>query len=215
MISYSIVVPCYPAHFKYLSSLINQINNFQIDNYFTIKEIIICASEVDKLTEDLSHTKYPIVFSCVPDKCNASKNRNRGLDVASADYVIFLDADDTYHFQKLKVTSEIISNLNKVNCVLHGYHQRMVPIKWGYESINSYKIVFNDTTKFLTNPNINSNVVPVDIAVHHGVSCVKSSIKSRFIEDLNYGEDGRFCQSILYNEGGLICTDAKLMCYNK
>ena len=60
MVAFSIVIPCYPPHFKFLDGIIEQINRFNITSEFSIKEIIVAASQATSI-DIHAVSKYPIL----------------------------------------------------------------------------------------------------------------------------------------------------------
>lgn len=218
-ISFSIVIPCYPPHFGHLQSLLQNINEFVVEDTYEIKEIIIAASSTHSLSVDTSSSKIPVKILTTPEHCNAARNRNRAWNHVEGNYIMFMDADDVYHPEKCKITAEIISKLKKeqeyeVNCLVHYYHYRLAPSEWYHENIKDYQLYINDQIKNETFPSQTTCIIP-RLPVAHGITCVKKTVKSRFIESLYEGEDGRFCQSIVFNEGGMVATSAILMLYRK
>jgi hypothetical protein len=217
-ISFSIVIPCYPPHFCHLQSLLQNINEFVIEDSYEIKEIIIAASSTHNLSLDTSCSKIPIKILTTHEFCNASRNRNRAWNHVEGNYIMFMDADDVYHPDKCKVSEEVILDLQKeqdfeVKCLVHSYHYKTAPNDWNL-AIEKFKTVTNNTIQLITNVHETSCInAGDDMPIAHGITCVKKTVSSRFNESLFSGEDGRFCQSIVYNEGGMVAINAKLMIY--
>lgn len=99
--SVSVVVPIYPPHFKFIPSLLQQLEKQTIQP----NEIIFALSECDdKKAEELRNTYKNCIFLNTTEKQFAGANRNRGKQIAKGDIIMFLDADDVYHPQKIEVT---------------------------------------------------------------------------------------------------------------
>jgi glycosyltransferase involved in cell wall biosynthesis len=222
---FSIVIPCYPRHFHFLDQIIEQINNFTITSNFCINDIIIAASETESITIHTT-SKYPIVVHTTINKCNAATNRNRGWEKVSGDWIVFLDADDVYHPDKLAIIYDVVSKFPDIDCVNHSFIQGKVITKEFLKPIRDYTVVenqsihdfmFPDNIWHDRNPNrggYNIGFPKKHFSIAHGISTVRKSSEIRYNEKLNYGEDGHFCsKQALANK--LIVIDAKLMIYNR
>jgi glycosyltransferase involved in cell wall biosynthesis len=223
MVSFSIVIPIHPPHFHYIPSLIDQINKFE---GVSINEVIFAASEttVNNFESFQALSKYQLIFSCVPYRCNASMNRNRGWSVATGDWIAFIDADDKYHPIKLKVTEDVILQHQNANCIIHSYfyHQK----NFQPFDTENYEIVTNDfikantfTNGWVDKKNLNhyngdTNVNAGNIAASQGMTTVRRSMMQRYEEDMNRGEDGYFCRKVCWFNDGLIAINVPLMIYN-
>jgi len=223
-INFSIAIPCYPPHFKYLDNLIKQINNFKIEDNYNIKEIIILASETNNINiSEIS--KYPIIIHTTLDICNAAKNRNRVWDIVSGDWIVFLDADDFYHPDKLFITYKSIFKYQNVDCIIHSFKRGnlneifLKPIK-NYiiiPSENILKETFPDGKWKDCNPirggyNIRYSKKKYNFPVAHGIATVRKTSNIRYNEALILGEDSYFCrQHVIKNK--LIVISACLMIY--
>lgn len=241
MRKYSIVVPTYPPDFYLLSSLIGQINRFTVDeNKYTISEIIFAASEVSSLEakimeEELNKiSKYKVIVNGSDKKCNASTNRNRGWNSVYGDWIVFLDCDDIYHMDKIKVAEEAIEKYKDTDpyLFLHSYffnyeHTEINEFNFGKRlSIDDDLIALNDDIFRSTFPerkwieipfayNGNTNVHSTIVKKFaHGISTVNAKCKVRFPEDFKDGEDGLFCRKVCFEHGGAMISEIPLMIYN-
>ena len=224
---FSIVIPCYPGHFKYVNNILSQIHSFYMTKEFDIHEIIFAVSGTSeeyfrKLIK--IDTKYPIVVHATPDECWAARNRNRGWEMVTVEWIIFLDIDDVYHPDKLYVTHQAILRFPDIDCVLHTW---VGPTYKNFESltyrdpelihVTGNDVIYNLTPKngvytSVTVPAYRYPGAPRHGLIHHGIATVRANSKLRYDEAMQRGEDCKFCnqQSL---EGKIIVIDANLMIY--
>jgi len=227
----SIIVPCFPPHIKYLNKLILNINNQTV----LPEEIIVAISEMNNhdgnnLQTDLQeNSNIKIIVFPTLNKCTAGMNRNRGVEKANHDYVMFLDADDLYHNQKIEITEKIINKYisqDPPNLIIHSFH-------WKTECCALDNIINLNDIKLIDSNKIYDDTFPTKIRnlsqetgnygdtnlmtnfpIHHGVITVKRNVfeKIRYTS-MPSGEDGRLCRDILWHLGNIVVCDAKLMIY--
>lgn len=220
MVNISIIIPVYPPHFVYIPRLLENINHFVKNEEVKILEVIIAASECKVPPIDTTSENYTFKWSLTEEICNASKNRNRGWSIISkeCDWIVFLDADDYYHPEKLVKTIFFMGP--EVDVILHSFVRK---------ELNP-----NNLTSFLNESPLEEGVVDAstikkksfiqgkwdwtrcvqtgDFRVAHGIITVRASCKQRFPEWMKMGEDAYFCMKIVEKER-LIALRAKLMIY--
>lgn len=224
-INFSIAIPCYPPHFKFLDRLIKQINNFKIEHNYKIKEIIISASETTNINI-LQSSEYPIIIHSTLNKCNAAKNRNRVWDIVKGDWIVFLDADDFYHTDKLFVTYNSILKYQNIDCIIHSYKCGNNIDNDFLKQIKDFTIISNDEILKETFPDGKwEDCNPIkggcniqrpkkyNFYVAHGIVTVRKTSNIRYNEAMNFGEDGHFCRQHVF-KNKLIAISACLMIYN-
>ena len=222
---FSIVIPCYPPDFDKLDSIIDQINKFNKSDLFDIKEIIIAASETDDVNIN-TDSLYPIIKYTTLEKHGPAGNRNRGWEKVQGDWIVFLDADDLYHPDKILVTYDIISKNSGIDCVVHSYKFVTNTNQNFLQPVKNYKVIPTDEIFNSTFPDGKWNecnpdaggcniILPKDknFPIHQGMASVKSSSKIRYDENKFKTEDGYFCRQQLFDKK-LVATDAILMIYN-
>jgi glycosyltransferase involved in cell wall biosynthesis len=223
MITFSICIPTYPPHFKFINDIILNINNFITTEDFTVKEVIIAASETETVLIN-TQCKYPVIVDSTLEKCNASKNRNRGWERSTGDWIVFLDSDDCFHIEKLLVTYKIISQTTDIDCVLHSYDMLTNNNKQTMSnSIDTFIIVDSDEVFNCTFPNKTWENRSLyngghclktlhSFPIHHGIITIRRNQHIRFDERISLVEDAYFCYHIALQKKVAV-TNAVLMLY--
>ena len=105
MCRFSFIIPVYNCK-QYLTGCIGSIEEIQLDNY---EVLLIDDGSTDgsgDLCDVIAHKNH-----CV--RCYHQKNRgvsaarNKGLELATGNYVLFIDADDQIEPSKLKEVLEV------------------------------------------------------------------------------------------------------------
>ena len=202
-----------------------------------IGEIHVCASSVDQTS--LSKLRGIIAKSSFSEKTKihsssviktAGENRNYGWDRANFEIVVFLDADDVYHPNRLEFVTDVMF-INQADAVVHDYY-RMTPkyiFKFGkahsYSSITSkqlYKLNKASLENSLPDGNLyagESNLLLPkgelkSLKVHHGHLTVRRDIPIRYT-NRKFGEDGELVREILKYGYNLVYVSAKLSIYDR
>ena len=113
----SVVIPLIPQHDYELRRLFRELT----DDASFIREVIVCRSETWKFFSKLTIRRYSkwaneagldseIVMSQVSEVAADGVNRNRGWKIAKGEFVVFLDADDSYSKHRI---SAIIKTLQQ------------------------------------------------------------------------------------------------------
>jgi adenine-specific DNA-methyltransferase len=119
----SVVVPVIPSHHKYIKALLEELSPARNK----IAEIIFCASSQTEVSEQellditINSAFYGIVtIESTRERVTAGANRNIGWNRAKADYVCFLDADDSYNPHMFNIFEYYFENLG-CDLILHDY----------------------------------------------------------------------------------------------
>ena len=123
----SVVIPLIPQHDSELLRIFKEISN----ESEIISEVIICRSETIGIFSNYTLRRYikwahaagltsKIILSSIKDSAPDGVNRNRGWEIATGNYVVFLDADDSYARNRI---SSVISTMkhNNYDLFLHNY----------------------------------------------------------------------------------------------
>ncbi|TWX54049.1 glycosyltransferase family 2 protein [Colwellia hornerae] len=108
----SIVIPMYNAE-EYIQETLNSL---KIQTYNMFEVIIIDNCSIDnslKIVKKYSHYfNSLIIIECPENSGGPAKPRNLGIDRASGEYVAFLDADDVWEPEKLKIQVDLLQKYN-------------------------------------------------------------------------------------------------------
>lgn len=144
--SVSVVIPCYRCCESLSSavwSIVNQtvrpaeiilVDDFSDDRGETLAMIESIRSELNELIQ--------IITIRLPQNRGAGEARNAGWNAASRDFVAFLDADDTWHPQKLEI--QIGWMLANPNCLITCHESKIShgdrDVNYAAEGIKAQKI---------------------------------------------------------------------------
>ena len=109
----SVIIPCY----KDSNTLCRAINSVVAQSYKPIEIIVIndCSPETEIIEEYIK--KYPrIKYFYNKINLGLAASRNKGIHLAKGEIVAFLDADDEYHPDKIKIQLEYLKENTVVTC---------------------------------------------------------------------------------------------------
>lgn len=230
---FSVVIPIIPKHFRYLPRLLAELNL----EANLIQEILICASsvgisEINKLNRIVNHSlvSSKVRIFASSDARTAGQNRNLGWNESKAEFIAFLDADDTYHPLRFSIISKIISD-NKVDALVHDYY-RLAPRNFLVKRpIHTFNIINQAELRLANKDRLEIQFSSDDIysgqsnlilpseyehlsRIHHGHLIVKRSVPIRY-SSRKLGEDGELVVEILKSGYNLTFVNAKLSIYDR
>lgn len=170
-IRFSVVIPAYNAG----STIVKTIESALQQTHLPHEVIIVNDASTDN-TEDLIESFGERVKHIqLLQNCGSAVARNKGLDVATGDYIAFLDADDRWHEQKLELVASILSAKSDISFLYHSYTLQDIDTITSPEGAILYQTPF---VKFLTR-----NPVATPCAV------IRNSKDFRFESSMRYMED--------------------------
>lgn len=151
-IFFSIVIPAYNAS----ESIVTTLDCVAAQSYPNFEVIIIDDKSADAeqlaavvQSERYRQLKINLVLS--QEKLNGSGARNKGIELATGDYISFLDADDEWHKDKLQESLKLIHQLeaqgrqkfviySQVNIIQDGHFLKVLPLQpvGRHESVAEY-----------------------------------------------------------------------------
>lgn len=230
---FSIVIPVIPKHFKYIPTLLSELNQESI----LIGEVLICASSVtdasrrnlEVMVENYSNSLSVRIFSTTESR-TAGENRNIGWGKANFEFISFLDADDIYHPNRLNLISRIIDE-NKIDALVHDYFRLAPRSLFSMSKIFQFKVV-NTASLLAANIVRLKTILPpgeiysgesnlelpdtlkISSRVHHGHLVVRRTIPLRY-SSRRFGEDGELVVDLLKSNYNLVYINVKLSIYDR
>lgn len=229
----SIVIPIVPKHFRYLKKLLDELSS---ENRF-IGEIHICVSSVDearllKLMQIVSNSSFDTIIkvhSCLETR-TAGENRNHGWDNSIFNIVVFLDADDLYHPNRLQFLTNLMIT-NHADAIVHDYYRLAPKFFFKFGNIESHVLISTEqlykANEFDFEHSLPSGslyggesnlLLPAEIfkknKVHHGHLTVRRDVPIRYT-NRKLGEDGELVREILKYDYKIVYVSAKLSIYDR
>lgn len=177
----SVVVPCAAKHVSALPELLRALSN----QTRRPQEVVLAVSGCDSVPRSTgTHAGLDVKLTHVISPAYAGANRNRGCDLSTGDVIVFQDADDLPHPQRVEILAAMFEKY-EVDHVLHTFSRGKIEPK----SFNldvalrsaSYRFPFAKDAK-LTNGNLTIS---------------RAAARSlRFDEALRRGQDSVFNQKI-------------------
>lgn len=230
---FSIVIPTIPSHHRFLPKLVLHL----VSRESFILEILIISSstsseQLAKLKRKISYVDSlpPIKILSTTEKRTAGENRNFGWDSASAEYVMFTDADDWYTNDRTRIIGEVIEATN-ADLVLHNYWKLKPKFflnqKVALDMSNwlgSKELVaatWEGTARNIDNElgiRGDTNVIARDRhgkswPIQHGHVTIRRQVDIRFLN--RYGEDGIIVRDALERGLKVLYIPNKLSIYNQ
>jgi glycosyltransferase involved in cell wall biosynthesis len=171
-ILFSVIIPAFNAE-KTIARAIDSVLAQTYEHY----EIIVIDDASSDGTAALVQSQYGTQITYIQKLTNqgSSAARNAGMDIAKGNYIAFLDADDTWHPDKLLLVQTILEGNPGIAFFYHPYTQEDITKKKLPENIMLYKLPF---IKLLP-----ANVIATSCAV------IKKDPKFRFDDSMRYTED--------------------------
>lgn len=120
----SVVIPVFPPHFCFLERCLQNV----MQSTVLPNEIIIAASEVNEKKEKELYDSLikicknvKLIIYGTTDIAYAGVNRNRGYTKSSNDIIMFIDADDFIHPQKVEIIQKCFEKFPDCKQLIHNF----------------------------------------------------------------------------------------------
>jgi glycosyltransferase involved in cell wall biosynthesis len=189
----SVIIPIYNVE-KYLEETLQSVINQTIGFKDNIEMILVNDGSPDNSEEICLKykEKYPNNIIYIKQKnSGVSSSRNKGLEVATSPYILFLDSDDYISKNFIQLSSKFLDKETKVDFVISRVRLFEEVNKWHYLDY-----------RFKSSIRIANTEKNIDFCQYHstGVLIRKSALKDiRFNTTVKYGEDMRFMSELLLN----------------
>lgn len=100
----SIVIPCYNAE-GFIAETLSSVFSQSYSNY---EVLVVDDGSTDKSKEIIHQISHPSLHYISQENSGVSSARNKGLERADGDYILFLDADDLLEVDFLKTRLEAL-----------------------------------------------------------------------------------------------------------
>ncbi|MES2704618.1 MAG: glycosyltransferase family A protein [Bacteroidota bacterium] len=171
-IQFSVIIPIYNSQ----KTIFRAIDSVLAQSYPAMELIVIDDASTDG-TGEMVNGRYGDKIRYIQKLTNQGSGgaRNAGLDVATGNYVAFLDSDDIWHPDKLMLISTILESNPGISLFYHPFTQEEIAQKKLPENIMLYRLPF---VKLLP-----GNMIATSCAV------IKNDPKFRFDPLMRHTED--------------------------
>lgn len=198
---FSVVIPYYKK-IKFIERCLDSVLS-QTFQEFEI--IIVDDGSNDDLKTILTLPKYQQKISLITqENQGVSVARNKGIEASNYDYIAFLDADDSWHFQYLEYVNKVISSNSDVKIIGAHYttdKNRLNEQKeLSYSKLDNYFKIAIKNTMFATSATVISKRFFVE--------------NQGFNPLLRSGQDVDVFFRVILSGGGVFYIDNSLMLYS-
>jgi glycosyltransferase involved in cell wall biosynthesis len=108
----SVAIPCCGKHFQHLFSLLQ----YYVDQTQLPDEVVISLSDVERIHQEeidtLEHFSWPFALKIIKKagRESAGQNRNIAAENCTSEVILFQDADDVPHPQRVEVVKFVFEN---------------------------------------------------------------------------------------------------------
>lgn len=216
----TVAIPCSIKHYTFLSNLLSNIMNGTIlPDEICIAIGGICDKlEVKRIKDELGWAKnLKLLFS--DKKMNAAESRDFITREITGDIVIYQDADDLMHPQRIEIVKRFFQDFNIVHlCHSFSFYSETVAGEINYNEIKYESGDFIYDKYFTKDKNVKAFGEDSSIErITAGATCVKKSVLEdiKWVTNQKCPEDKSFCMSVLKTFNKTLLIDAPIYIYRK
>lgn len=242
---FSLVIPCYVTHVRNIKRAITFFLKEHNSAYKTTNGRLILLSEIIIIFNGIKFAKQPGKMKCtiestmksiqsdinfiessekiklnydvVEDQMNPGSARERATDKITSDYVVFHDADDRPHPQKLSILRDIFMKTESDHV-----HHLVLPLGLNFKEYKQNESFSFDIPFFKVDNEMYREQQSVVLSkksigpVTHGLLAIKTEkLRNMKWSNLRTGEDRRFVLDSIINNNVIFIVQAFLSVYNK
>lgn len=202
----SLCIPCYEGHIEYLHELVESIDEQTVKPDEIVISLSSVSADLGTQTEAILKRKcgVPLFVHHTPNKQYAGINRNVCAEYASYDVLIYIDADDLMHPQRIEIVKRIMAVHPELKSMYHSYSKaNLVNDREVFESESGQAIfarnVENGTIPVLRcGENVNGCGVKNKFQIHNGHAVIRRDVFDRVrYGDEYYSQDSIFNRRVL------------------
>lgn len=114
----TVVIPCAAKHVPLLDGLLREL----VRQSRPPDEVVIALSGARRPLVKSARARFPVHVLADPLPQNAAYNRNRATSAVTGDVVVYQDADDLPHPQRLEIVATAFAR-SSVDHLMHGFYQ--------------------------------------------------------------------------------------------
>ena len=195
-LSVSVVIPCVPKHAPYLFNLLS----YYAKQTEVPHEVIISLSQygaIDAgLLDTLTNAEWPFKLILIrnAERTSAGKNRNLGSDAASGDILMFQDADDIPHPQRVEIVKYFFEKYD----ICHLMHFYVSAKSILHDAKPPHEFIWYDKTKIVTRVHARYEESSPHLPFHNGQPCILRSLSKliKWPDQWSVGEDVMYSQNV-------------------
>lgn len=197
--SVSVVIPCYNAE----KTILRALDSVVLQSLLPQEVIVVDDKSIDQSCELIKKyikryaDQIKITLIELEENSGPAKARNTGWDNAVSDFIAFLDADDSWHPQKIELQYGYMRE--NLDVVLSGHLYEVISNQPNLNNGKIEKIEKITKTKLLIQNRFSTPTVMLKRDIHH-----------RFREFKKYSEDYLLWLEIVLNGNNAIILKSKL-----